>query len=60
MATSTFSRKIELNNEKSVDQLVSILTDKKKPKPLSSHPYTDADRKKGEELLKRYLSHSSH
>lgn len=60
MATSTFSRKIELNSEKSVDKLVNILTDTKKPKPLSRHPYTDTDRKKSDDLLNRYLSHSNH
>lgn len=60
MATSTFNRKIELNNEKSVDKFADIMTDRQKPKPLSSHPYTDTDRKKGDDLLNRYLFRSKH
>lgn len=60
MATSTFERKIEINNEKSVDALIRILSDPKKPEPLSKHPYTDEDRKRGEKVLNYYLSHSSH
>lgn len=60
MATSTFDRKIELRDKKSVDRLIRILSDSKKPRPLSARPYTDADRKKGEELLDKYLSRSGH
>lgn len=58
MATSTFDRKIEINSIKSINELVHILSDKEKPEPLSDHPYSDTERKKGDELLDWYLSHS--
>ena len=45
MATSTFERKIELTNPESVQKLMEIIN-------------TESDRKRGEELLKRCLSHS--
>lgn len=59
MATSTFDRKIELKDEKSIKKLVNILTEKK-PEPFSGHIYSDADRKRGELLLNQYLSRSKH
>ncbi len=55
MATSTFDRELELTNLESV---IKLLTLEPAKEPLSKHPYTDEDRKRGEELLLCCLAHS--
>ena len=58
MATSTFERKIELTNPESVQKLMEIINTEPSKTPLSEHPFSESYRKRGEELLKRCLSHS--
>lgn len=52
MATSTFERKIELTNPESVQKLMEIINTEPSKTPLSEHPFSESDRKRGEELLK--------
>lgn len=58
MATSTFDRKIEINDDESADNLIKILTADEPKKPSSRHPFSYEDRKRSEELLRHYISHS--
>lgn len=58
MATSTFERKIEITDPESIKKLTNVMAMDVPKKPLSEHPYTDADRKKSEDLLKRCLLRS--
>lgn len=55
MATSTFDRELELTNLESV---IKLLTLEPATEPLSKHPYTEEDRKRGEELFRAWLSRS--
>lgn len=56
MATSTFDRKLEITSPESIQKLIDIMNSEPPVKPLSEHPFSEEDRRKGEELLKRYLS----
>ena len=58
MATSTFDRKIVINDDESADNLIKILTADEPKKPSSRHPFSYEDRKRSEELLRHYVSHS--
>lgn len=58
MATSTFDRKIEITDPESVKKLISIMSEDTPGSPLSKHPYSEADRERGVQLLKQCLSHS--
>jgi hypothetical protein len=58
MATSTFDRKIVINDDESADNLIKILTADEPKKPSSRHPFSYEDRKRSGELLRHYLSHS--
>lgn len=58
MATSTFERKIEISDPESLKKLAKIMDDGAPGRPLSEHPFSDAERKRGEALLKQYLSRS--
>lgn len=58
MATSTFDRKIEITNPESLRKLLEIMESDAPEMPVSNHPYNDAERKRGEDLLKQWLSHS--
>lgn len=53
MATSTFERKIIINNPKSLERIEEIMNDNSPRKPISDHPFSYGDRKRGEELLSR-------
>ena len=53
MATSTFERKIIVNNLESLRRLEKIMADQTPKKPISTHPFSSEDRKRGEALLKR-------
>lgn len=58
MATSTFERKIEISDPESLKKLAKIMDDEAPGRPLSEHPFSDAERNRGEALLKQYLSRS--
>lgn len=58
MATSTFDRKIEITDMESLKKLMKIMS-ADAPKPISEHPFSDNDRKRGEQLLDQWLSHSN-
>ena len=60
MATSTFDRKIEISDPESVKKLLAVMADDSPARPISTTPYTDAERKRSEGLLKRCLSRSKH
>ncbi len=55
MATSTFDRELELTNLESV---IKLLTLEPATEPLSKHPITDGEIKRGEELLRQCLERS--
>lgn len=57
MATSTFDRKIEISDMESLKRLVKVM-ESDSPQPISCHPFSDDDRKRMEELLDQWLSHS--
>ena len=58
MATNTFERKIEITDPHSVEKLMDILQDERQTKYISEHPYSAAERERGEQLFKRFLSRS--
>lgn len=58
MATSTFERKIIINNPESLKRLEKVMADQTPKKPISAHPFSSEDRKRGEALLKRCQLHS--
>lgn len=53
MATSTFERKIVISDPESLKRLAKVMADKTPKKPISEHPFSSEERKRGEELLKR-------
>lgn len=53
MATNTFERKIIIKDPESLKRLERIMSDKTSRKPISKHPFSSEDRKRGEELLKQ-------
>lgn len=53
MATSTFERKIVISNPESLQRLERVMADQTPKKPISEHPFSSEDRKRGEALLKR-------
>lgn len=53
MATSTFERKIVISNPESLQHLERVMADQTPKKPISEHPFSSEDRKRGEALLKR-------
>lgn len=59
MATSTFDRKIEISDMDSLKKLVKVM-ESVSPPPISRHPFSDNDRKRGEELIDQWLLHSKH
>ena len=58
IATSTFERKIIINNPKSLKHLEKVMADPTPKKPIWAHPFSSEDRKRGEALLKRCQLHS--
>lgn len=58
MSTSTFDRKIEIIEPESIRKLIAVMTKEAPPKPLSEHPYTDAERKRSEHLLMQCILRS--
>jgi len=56
MATSTFERKIEISDTASLKKLVDVMTADAPKEPLSTHPFSTAERDRSEYLLKRFLS----
>lgn len=53
MATSTFERKITISKPEALQRLEKVMADNTPKKPISEHPFSDEDRKRGEALLKR-------
>ena len=47
MATSTFERKIVISNSESLQRLEKVMADKTPKKPISEHPFSNEDRKRG-------------
>lgn len=58
MPTSTFEREIIITNINDLKKLVNIINSEVLANALSVQPYTENERKKSEELLKRCLSNS--
>ena len=58
MATSTFERKIEIREPEAIKKLMAIMEKDAPKKPLSDHPYTEAERERSVRLLKQCLSRS--
>ncbi len=58
MATSTFERKIEINDTKSLKKLIDVMNDIVPTTPLSKHPFSNAERERSERLLEQCLSRS--
>ncbi len=60
MATSTFERKIVINDPNSLKKLFDLMSDQTPAKPLAVEPYSAAERKRAELLVKQCLSRSKH
>ncbi len=58
MATSTFERKIEINDPESVKKLIAVMEKEVPSLPVSDHPYTQKERERSVSLLKKCLSRS--
>lgn len=56
MATSSFDRKIEITDIDSLKRLIDVMN-ADSPQPISQHPFSDNDRRKGELLLDQWLLH---
>lgn len=52
MATSTFERKIVISIPESLQRLERVMAGQTPKKPISEHPFSREDRKRGETLLK--------
>lgn len=57
MATNSFDRKIEIADIDSLKKLLTVMNTES-PQPISQHPFSDDDRRKGELLLDQWLLHS--
>lgn len=57
MATSSFDRKIEITDIDSLKRLIDVMNSDS-AQPISEHPFSDDDRRKGELLLDQWLLHS--
>lgn len=53
MATSSFERKIVIKDVRTLKRLVKVMSDTTPKEPISSHPFSNDERKRSEELLKR-------
>lgn len=53
MATSTFDREIIISDTKALEVLRRLMDDDTPGEPLSDHPFSYEDRKRGEMLLSR-------
>ena len=58
MATSTFDRKIEIKDKDSIKKLLKIAMSDAPKEPISKHPFSSEEKKRGADLLKRRLLHS--
>ena len=58
MATSTFTRKIEITDPESVKKLISVIEKKTSADPIATKPYDSEERKKSVLLLRQCLSRS--
>lgn len=58
MTTNTFEGKIEITDLHSVEKLMDILQDERPARSISKHPYSAAERERGERLFKRFLCRS--
>lgn len=59
MATSTFERKIEISDPESLKKLIHVMTADAPEISISTHPFSTAERKRSENLLKQFLSRSN-
>lgn len=53
MATSTFLRKIVISSPEALKRLEKVMEDRTLKAPISEHPFSSKDRKRGIALLKR-------
>lgn len=53
MATSTFVRKIVISSPEALQRLEKVMADQTPKAPISQHPFSIEDRKRGEALLMR-------
>lgn len=60
MATSTFERKIEISDTDALKRLIHIMAADAPEAPISTCPFSTIERKRSEDLLKQFLSHSNH
>lgn len=60
MATSTFERKIVISDPNALQRMAKVMADQTPKKPISEHPFSTEDRKRGEALLKRCQLRFSH
>ncbi len=58
MATSTFDRELKITKTEDVKLFIEYLKSEPPTEPLSTHPYDSEARKRSEQLLDQYLSHS--
>ena len=60
MATNTFDRRILISDSESLERLTRVMADNTPKKPISEHPFSSDERKRGEELLIRCPLRSHH
>ncbi len=60
MATFTFDRPIVIKDEESRKRLEDFINSDEPVKPISVPVFSDAERKKSEDLLAQYYFHSGH
>ena len=53
MATSTFVRKIVISSPEALQRLEKVMADQTPKVPISQHPFSIEDRKRGIALLRR-------
>lgn len=60
MATSTFERKIEMEDLKSLKKLIDVMDADASVMPFSQYPFSDVERDRSEQLLKQCSSRSKY
>ncbi|MCM1136513.1 MAG: hypothetical protein NC400_13170 [Clostridium sp.] len=54
MSTSIFDRNLEITDMESLKNLIEVMNSD--PPPISNHPFSEADLRKGEELVRQWFS----
>ena len=58
MAASILERDIVITDPEAIEKLYEIMESEPPKRPLSEHPYNDAERERSVQLLKKFVSRS--